>query len=57
MQNYGSVYDTNRTDEPALAREVLADRNEPNTVERLLVQMAYLMGWQTPVGTYRDNSP
>ncbi len=45
------------TDEPALAREVLADRNELNSVERLLVQIAYLMGWQIPVGTYRDNSP
>jgi glycerophosphoryl diester phosphodiesterase len=45
------------TDEPALAREVLADRNELNSVERLLVQVAYLMGWQTPAGTYRDNSP
>ena len=45
------------TDEPELAREVLADRNELNSVERLLVQMAYLMGWQSPASTYRDNSP
>ena len=45
------------TDEPELAREVLADRNELNSVERLLVQMAYLMGWQSPTSTYRDNSP
>jgi glycerophosphoryl diester phosphodiesterase len=45
------------TDEPALAREVLLDRSEMNSVERLLVHTAILMGRDIPTPRYRDESP
>jgi glycerophosphoryl diester phosphodiesterase len=45
------------TDEPALARQVLAGRSELNSVERLLIHSAALMGQQLPSRVYRDDSP
>ncbi len=45
------------TDEPALAREVLVDRSDMNSVERLLVHTAILMGRNIPTRRYRDESP
>lgn len=45
------------TDEPAMAREVLAQRAELSPVERLLVHTAVLLGRPAPQRTYRDNSP
>lgn len=45
------------TDEPALAREVLDQRAELGSVERLLVHTAVLFGQPMPARTYRDNSP
>ncbi len=45
------------TDEPALARRVIAERAELNAVERLLINAAVLLGRPIPGKAYRDNSP
>jgi len=45
------------TDEPALAREVIEQRAELGSVERLLVHTAVLFGRPVPARAYRDNSP
>ncbi len=45
------------TDEPALAREVIEQRAELGSAERLLVHTAVLFGRPVPVGEYRDASP
>ena len=45
------------TDEPGLAREVLVERSDMNTAERLLVHTALLLGQQLPSREYRDKSP
>ncbi len=45
------------TDEPALAREVIADRIDLNPAERLLMHTAVLFGKPEPQRLYRDESP
>lgn len=45
------------TDEPALAREVIAERADLNPAERLLMHMAILFGQPEPREHYRDESP
>ncbi len=45
------------TDEPALARQVMAERAELNPVERLLIHTATLLGKPLPQKAYRDASP
>jgi glycerophosphoryl diester phosphodiesterase len=45
------------TDEPALARQVMAERAELGLVERLLVHTATLFGKSLPPKMYRDASP
>ena len=45
------------TDEPEMARSVLRERAEMNSVERLLLHAAVLLGQPLPVRTYRDQSP
>ena len=45
------------TDEPALAREVLRDRAQMSTAERLLVSAALFLGKPAEPGKYRDDSP
>ena len=45
------------TDEPALARQVMAERAELNAVERLLIHTAVLLGKPLPQKEYRDQSP
>jgi glycerophosphoryl diester phosphodiesterase len=45
------------TDEPALAREVLAVRAGLSLPERLLLLLAERLGLSLPVGVYRDQSP
>ena len=45
------------TDEPALARAVLAKRAELSPVERLLVRTALLFDQPIPMRGYRDASP
>lgn len=45
------------TDEPALAREVIAERADLNPAERLLLHTAVLFGRPEPQGVYRDESP
>lgn len=45
------------TDEPALAREVLADRAELSSAERLMIRAALFFGKPPVAGNYRDNSP
>lgn len=45
------------TDEPALARRVIAERAELNPVERLLVHTAVRIGKPLPKKRYRDQSP
>jgi len=45
------------TDEPALARTVLAERAEMSSVERLLIHTAILAGRPIPQKKYRDQSP
>ena len=45
------------TDEPALAREVMADRTDLNPAERLLMHTAVLFGIPEPQRRYRDDSP
>jgi glycerophosphoryl diester phosphodiesterase len=45
------------TDEPALARQVLAERAQMNTAERLLVSVALFLGKPVAPNSYRDDSP
>jgi len=45
------------TDEPELARQVLADRAELNSIQRLLVHTASLFGKSYTLRHYRDDSP
>ncbi len=45
------------TDEPEMAREVLAERSGLSSVERLLVHTAVLFGRPVPPRLYRDQSP
>jgi glycerophosphoryl diester phosphodiesterase len=45
------------TDEPEMARQVLADRAELNSVERLLIHVATLFGQSFTPRQYRDESP
>ena len=45
------------TDEPAIAREVLAERANLSSVERLLIHAAVLFGRPPPSRLYRDESP
>jgi len=45
------------TDEPALARQVMAERSELNSVERLLIHTAVVLGKPLPRKKYRDQSP
>ena len=45
------------TDEPALAREVIAERADLNPAERLLMHTAILFGKPEPQRLYRDESP
>lgn len=45
------------TDEPEMARNVLADRSGLSSVERLLVHTAVLFGRPSPPRMYRDQSP
>ena len=45
------------TDEPALAREVLQERGEMSSVQRLLVSASLFLGKPVEPGQYRDNSP
>lgn len=45
------------TDEPALARQVMAERSELNSIERLLIHTAVLLGKPLPQKDYRDQSP
>lgn len=45
------------TDEPELARTVFVERSELNSIERLLIHTAVLLGRPVPQRTYRDQSP
>lgn len=45
------------TDEPELARNVLIERSGLNSIERLLIHTAVLLGRPVPQQTYRDQSP
>jgi glycerophosphoryl diester phosphodiesterase len=45
------------TDEPELARQVIAERGELSSVERLLIHTAVILGKSLPQKAYRDNSP
>jgi len=45
------------TDEPRMAREVLVDRSDLSSVERLLVHTAVSLGRGVPRRIYRDDSP
>jgi glycerophosphoryl diester phosphodiesterase len=45
------------TDEPALAKDILAQRDELSTAERLLLSGALLFGKPEALKQYRDNSP
>jgi glycerophosphoryl diester phosphodiesterase len=45
------------TDEPALAREVLAERAEMGSAQRLFLLLAERLGLSLPTGDYRDASP
>ena len=45
------------TDEPGLAREVLQERADLSSAERLLLHTALLLGEQVPQREYRDESP
>jgi len=45
------------TDEPELARTVLAERAELSSVERLLLHTAIILDQPFPEKRYRDNSP
>jgi glycerophosphoryl diester phosphodiesterase len=45
------------TDEPALARTVLAQRGELSSAERLLLSLVTLFGKPEIARQYRDSSP
>ncbi len=45
------------TDEPALARDILGQRAQLNSAERLLLSVATLFGKPAVAKQYRDNSP
>ncbi|MEH6592702.1 MAG: glycerophosphodiester phosphodiesterase [Halioglobus sp.] len=45
------------TDEPALARKVLVEREDMTTAERLMVSASLFFGKPVAPNTYRDNSP
>ena len=45
------------TDEPAMGKEVIAQRADLGTVERLLINTAILVGKPIPTRVYRDQSP
>ena len=45
------------TDEPEMARQVLADRTELSSVERLLLHVATMFGESFTPRQYRDESP
>ncbi|MBE9539850.1 MAG: glycerophosphodiester phosphodiesterase [Proteobacteria bacterium] len=45
------------TDEPALAGQVLKDRQQMSSAERLLLSAALFFGKPMPPSQYRDNSP
>ncbi len=45
------------TDEPALARNLITERSNLSSVERLLVHTAVLFGQPVPRQVYRDQSP
>jgi glycerophosphoryl diester phosphodiesterase len=45
------------TDEPALARQVMRERAELSSAERLLVHAAAFFGTPSPPRAYRDKSP
>jgi glycerophosphoryl diester phosphodiesterase len=45
------------TDEPAMARQVIAERAKMSTAERLLVHAAVIFGKPLPQRAYRDESP
>lgn len=45
------------TDEPALAREVLAQRADMSSAERLMLSAALFFGRPAMASTYRDDSP
>jgi glycerophosphoryl diester phosphodiesterase len=45
------------TDEPALARDILRQRAELSTPERLLLSAALFFGRPDVAANYRDNSP
>ncbi len=45
------------TDEPALAKQVLAERASMSSAQRLLLLLAERLGLSLPTGDYRDTSP
>jgi glycerophosphoryl diester phosphodiesterase len=45
------------TDEPALAGQVLADRERMSSAQRLLLNAALFFGKPIPLNQYRDSSP
>ena len=45
------------TDEPELAGQVLAERHELNTLERMVLGLAGSLGLDMRSGEYRDESP
>jgi glycerophosphoryl diester phosphodiesterase len=45
------------TDEPALAREVLAQRADMSSAERLMLSAALFFGRPAMASAYRDDSP
>ncbi len=45
------------TDEPALARQVISERSEMSSIERLMLHTAVLFGRPVPQRIYRDQSP
>ena len=45
------------TDEPGMAKAVIAQRADLGTVERLLINIAILVGKPIPAKVYRDQSP
>jgi glycerophosphoryl diester phosphodiesterase len=45
------------TDEPEMAREVLADRADMSSVQRLLLHATVLFDRPLPQRVYRDQSP
>ena len=45
------------TDEPELTRNVLTERMDLNSIERLMIHTAVILGKPVPQRTYRDQSP